>query len=100
MKIRSARDEIKKTSWTVTHAGGFYWAGAYATDDYVIFGSDNGKNGYTEAGAVLYSVNAKTGQLISSLSKDIIGDIRSTVAHDGNSVLLHDEGRVFLPGDC
>lgn len=88
-------DEIKKTSWTVTHAGGFYWAGAYATDDYVIFGSDNGKNGYTEAGAVLYSVNAKTGQLISSLSKDIIGDIRSTVAHDGNSVYFTTKAGYF-----
>lgn len=88
-------DEIKKTSWTVTHAGGFYWAGAYATDDYVIFGSDNGKNGYTEAGAVLYSVNAKTGQLISSLSKDIIGDIRSTVVHDGNSVYFTTKAGYF-----
>ena len=71
------------------------WAGAYATDDYVIFGSDNGKNGYTEAGAVLYSVNAKTGQLISSLSKDIIGDIRSTVAHDGNSVYFTTKAGYF-----
>ena len=88
-------DEIKKTSWTVTHAGGFYWAGAYATDDYVIFGSDNGKNGYTEAGAVLYSVNAKTGQMISSLSKDIIGDIRSTVVHDGNSVYFTTKAGYF-----
>lgn len=55
-------DETKYTSWRVSKTGGFYWVGAYATDNYVIFGSDNGKGGSSEYGSTLYSVNAKTGR--------------------------------------
>lgn len=36
-------DEEKKATWTLSHRGGFYWAGAYATDNYIVFGSDDGK---------------------------------------------------------
>ncbi|AOY75867.1 S-layer homology domain-containing protein [Clostridium formicaceticum] len=75
-------DEVKLCSWKITHIGGFYWAGAYATDNYVIFGSDDGSpiNQYTET-AVLYSVNPLSGDIIDTIN-GVKGDIRSTVSYD------------------
>ena len=75
----SKTDEIKHPMWQIKHKGGFYWAGAYATDNYVVFGSDDGTGGYN-APATLYSVNPTTGKVISKLT-DINGDIRSTIAY-------------------
>ena len=77
--------ETKQTSWTISKQGGFYWVGAYATDNYVIFGSDNGKGGSTEYGSTLYSVNAKTGTVIDT-ETNLIGDLRSAVVKSGSYV--------------
>ena len=77
--------ETKYTSWRISKTGGFYWVGAYAADNYVIFGSDNGKGGYTEYGSTLYSVNAKTGTVIDT-ETNLIGDLRSAVVKSGNYV--------------
>ena len=38
----SRGDEIKLCTWKYSHKGGFYWAGAYASGDYLVFGSDDG----------------------------------------------------------
>lgn len=78
-------DETKYTSWRISKQGGFYWVGAYATDNYVIFGSDNGKGGSTEYGSTLYSVNAKTGAVIDT-ETNLIGDLRSAVVKSGSYV--------------
>ena len=77
--------ETKYTSWRISKQGGFYWVGAYATDNYVIFGSDNGKGGSTEYGSTLYSVNAKTGTVIDT-ETNLIGDLRSAVVKSGSYV--------------
>ena len=77
--------ETKYTSWRISKQGGFYWVGAYATDNYVIFGSDNGKGGSTEYGSTLYSVNAKTGTPIDT-ETNLIGDLRSAVVKSGSYV--------------
>ena len=77
--------ETKQTSWTISKQGGFYWVGAYATDNYVIFGSDNGKGGYDEYGSTLYSVNAKTGAIIDT-ETNLTGDLRSAVVKSGSYV--------------
>lgn len=66
--------ETKLCTWTLTRDGGFYWAGAYATDHYVIFGSDDGTST-----SVLYSVDPVTGEEIDTIT-EISGDIRSTVS--------------------
>ena len=76
----SKTDEIKHPMWQIKHKGGFYWAGAYATDNYVIFGSDDGTSGYNSPTATLYSVNPTTGKVIDTIT-GIIGDIRSTIAY-------------------
>ena len=77
--------ETKYTSWRISKTGGFYWVGAYAADNYVIFGSDNGKGGSTEYGSTLYSVNAKTGAVIDT-ETNLIGDLRSAVVKSGSYV--------------
>lgn len=72
--------ETKKCMWKMDHNGGFYWAGAYATENYVIFGSDNGVSEGDNAGtAVLYSVHPVTGAVLDRLEIEG-GDIRSSIA--------------------
>ena len=39
--------EEKTATWTYTHAGGFYWAGSYVTDDFLLVGTDDGQSDYT-----------------------------------------------------
>ena len=57
----SKGNEIKYCTWKYDHKGGFYWAGAYASENYLVFGSDDGAgDAYT---SILYSVNTHTGQL-------------------------------------
>ncbi|WP_206460085.1 S-layer homology domain-containing protein [Anaerovorax sp. IOR16] len=78
----SKTDETKLCTWKINHKGGFYWAGAYATDNYVIFGSDDGSSegSYIE-NAVLYSCDPLTGEVLDTIT-GIKGDIRSTVSYD------------------
>ena len=83
----SKTDEIKHPMWQIKHKGGFYWAGAYATDKYVIFGSDDGTSGYNSPTATLYSVNPTTGKVIDTIT-GINGDIRSTIAYADDSVFF------------
>lgn len=91
----SSTNETQNPIWTVTHAGGFYWAGAYATDKYVVFGSDDGTGeSNSSAGAILYSVDPLTGRKISTLT-GIIGDIRSTIAYDNGYVYFTTKGGYF-----
>ena len=91
--------ETKQCTWTLTHSGGFYWAGAYATDNYVIFGSDDGSptNVYTNT-AVLYSVDPVTGEVLDTIT-GISGDIRSTVSavveNETTTVYFTSKGGVF-----
>ena len=91
----SSTNETQDILWTVTHKGGFYWAGAYATDKYVVFGSDDGSGETSSsASAVLYSVAPLTGRTISTLH-GINGDIRSTIAYDNGYVYFTTKGGYF-----
>lgn len=61
---------------------GFWWDGAYATDTYVAFASENGISPESdEEGAVLYTVNAKTGEEIDTFN--LKGSVRNTVVYNG-----------------
>ena len=42
----SSRLEQKIPTWTHTQTGGFYWAGAYVCDDFLLIGTDDGQSGY------------------------------------------------------
>ena len=77
--------ETKKLLWKLGHKGGFYWAGAYATDKYVVFGSDDGTGESDSESAVLYSVNPLNGAVISKIT-GLKGDIRSSITYQDGYV--------------
>ena len=69
--------EEKAATWRMVQNGGFYWAGAYACDDFVMVGTDDGKT----ACSYLYLLNPLTGKVLDSRS-GFDGDIRSTICYD------------------
>ena len=78
--------EEKLPVWTYTQKGGFYWAGAYASDNYLIVGTDDGESGYTAGYAEILSLNPTDGTAIDSLTLSETGDQRSalTFVPDGD----------------
>ncbi len=84
-------DETKKVLWKLGHKGGFYWAGAYATDKYVVFGSDDGTGESDSESAVLYSVNPLNGAVISKIT-GLKGDIRSSITYQDRYVYFTTKG--------
>ena len=86
--------------WTLTHKGGFYWAGCYVTDDYLLVGSDDGQGTMTGEDenqtptAVLYSLNPRTGDVIDRVD-NINGDIRSTVSYADGKAYFVSKGNLF-----
>ena len=81
---------------------GFYWAGCYANDKYVVFGSDDGQNNtfgaagdvsYTNTSA-LYCCDRKTGEIVDKIDS-CKGDIRSTVVHHNGYIYFTSKGGVL-----
>ena len=76
---------------------GFYWAGCYVDDNYVVVGSDDGAdNTFAEAGAypesaTVYSFDRRTGAVVDKIT-GIKGDIRSTVVYDGGHIYFVSKG--------
>lgn len=73
--------ESKCASWYYTSKGGFYWAGAYVADDFLLVGTDDGGNGYTSQTSRLLLLDPATGELLDSWD-NLNADIRSTVVYD------------------
>ncbi len=46
-------DEEKSPKWIFTNKSGFYWAGAYATDDFVVLGMENAKANTTDPARIV-----------------------------------------------
>lgn len=80
--------------WQKTVTGGFYWAGAYATDSCVVFGSQTNAYGSGERGAALYSVNPLTGEVISS-AENLLGSIRNTPVYSEGYLYFGTKGSRF-----
>lgn len=74
-------DEAKTASWTYTQLGGFYWAGAYVCDSFILVGTDDGDSSYLKDTSNLLAFNTKTGELIDKI-ENLDGDIRSSVSYD------------------
>lgn len=73
--------EAKPVSWYYTSKGGYYWAGAYAGDGFVLVGTDDGNNSYVGQTSRLLLLEAKTGRVLDSWD-NMNGDIRSTIVYD------------------
>ena len=82
-------DEEKLATWKHRQTGGFYWAGSVAVGDYVIVGTDDGASG-TSGSSTLYSFRKETGEIVSSLALEGLGDQRSSMAYDSTT------GRVYF----
>lgn len=87
--------EEKLASWTYTSAGGFYWAGAYVCDDYLLVGTDDGCAGYTSGHARFLSLDPKNGAQIDSITLPHTGDARSGVTMHGATAYFTTKGGVF-----
>ena len=69
--------EAKYATWRHEQDGGFYWAGAYACDDFIMVGTDDGD----ALRSYLYLFDPLTGKVLDSRS-GFDGDIRSTICYD------------------
>ncbi len=73
--------ETKEATWQYMQKGGFYWAGCYVTDNYLLVGTDDGVSGYTAQTSQLLSLDPLTGSVIDSLD-GLNADIRSSISRD------------------
>ena len=85
---------VKEALWRYTSDGGFYWAGAYANDKYVVVGTDDGQSGYTSQTAKLVVFDKRTGEIVDS-KESYTGDIRSNIAYAGGRVYFTSKGGYF-----
>lgn len=84
----------KEALWRYTSDGGFYWAGAYANDNYVVVGTDDGQSGYTSQTAKLMVFDKRTGEIVDS-KEGYTGDIRSNIAYADGRVYFTSKGGYF-----
>ena len=84
----------KEALWRYTSDGGFYWAGAYVNDKYVVVGTDDGQSGYTSQTAKLVVFDKHTGEIVDS-KKGYTGDIRSNIAYADGRVYFTSKGGYF-----
>lgn len=84
----------KEALWRYTSDGGFYWAGAYANDKYVVVGTDDGQSGYTSQTAKLVVFDKRTGEIVDS-KEGYTGDIRSNIAYADGRVYFTSKGGYF-----
>lgn len=88
--------EAKTATWSYTSVGGFYWAGAYVCDSYLLVGTDDGASGYTSANARLLSFNPRNGQLLDEWKLDVTGDIRSSITAYNGKYYFTNKGGCFF----
>lgn len=89
-------DEAKLPTWYYTSKGGFYWAGAYVCDDYLLIGTDDGASGYTTGNPSLLSFDPQTGELLDQYKMSVTGDIRSSITcYNGKYYFTSKGGYLF-----
>ena len=74
-------DETKCVSWKQTAKGGYYWAGAYPGEGFVLIGTDDGTNLCNSKTSSLLLLDSKTGAELDR-AEGLNGDIRSTISYD------------------
>ena len=88
-KDPASTNEAQEAAWTYSHAGGFYWSGAYAAGDYLVVGGDK-----TGANENLCVFDKTSGALTDSVAVD--GNIRCTIsAYGDNAIAFVTQGGSF-----
>ena len=75
--------EKKLARWTYTRLGGFYWAGAYVCDNYLLVGADDGQDRSSSSTGALLCLDPSTGEELDRWD-GLRGDVRSSIARDGD----------------
>lgn len=76
------RMEEKPATWRYVYKGGFYWAGAYVCDDFMLVGTDDGETGYLKGHSKILSIDPKSGKPIDAVTLPHTGDQRSSITRD------------------
>ncbi len=76
----SDKTEEKSAKWTYKQNDGFYWAGAYVSDNFLLVGTENGIG----SGSDLLSLDPSTGEVIDKLT-NLNDAVRSSVVYDKTS---------------
>ena len=84
-------DESKLARWTYTTKGGYYWAGAYVNEKYVMVGTDDGESGYKSPTGKLLVLDKATGALVDAKT-DYAGDIRSSITYVDGRIYFTSKG--------
>lgn len=84
--------EAKHATWRHEQDGGFYWAGAYACNDFIMVGTDDGD----ALRSYLYLFDPLTGKVL-DVKSGFDGDIRSTICYDDvtNAYYFTSKGGTF-----
>lgn len=86
-------NEAKTACWTYAVKGGFYWAGAYVCDDYLLVGADDGKAAGGNGNGRLLCLDPHTGRLLAEAM--VQGDVRSSIAKEGDAFYFTTKGGYF-----
>ena len=86
--------ESKCASWYYTGKGGYYWAGAYVGNGYVLVGTDDGTNYGDSQTSRLLMLDAKNGKLLDSWD-NLNGDIRSSIVYGEGAYYFTSKGGSF-----
>ena len=87
-------DEEKLATWTYTTKGGYYWAGAYVCDNYLLVTTDDGADGYSSQTGKLLCLNPTTGELLDEID-NLHGDARSSIAEENGVFYFTSKGGYF-----
>lgn len=74
--------EEKTASWVYKQPGGFYWAGAYVSDNFMLVGTDDGEGGYSTGYAHVLSLDPKSGKILDDIQLPHTGDLRCNITYD------------------
>ena len=87
-------DEEKLPTWTYTTKGGYYWAGAYVCDNYLLVTTDDGADGYSSQTGKLLCLNPTTGERLDEIN-NLHGDARSSIAEENGVYYFTSKGGYF-----
>ena len=87
--------EAKTATWRYTKAGGFYWAGAYVSEDFMLLGTDDGETGYTKGHGSILLMDPKTGRVLDRTDAPR-GDVRSSICYADGAYYATSKGGDFI----